>query len=80
MDSPCRPRILRAIQERVVTPVGGRSQKIDVRIIAATHRDLDQWVRPDISAKICHRLNVVPVELQPLRERVVDIGPLLNIF
>jgi DNA-binding NtrC family response regulator len=81
MDLAMQAKILRAIQERVVTPVGGRPQKIDVRIIAATHRDLEQWVRQGrFREDLFYRLNVVPVELQPLRKRAVDIAPLAEYF
>ena len=81
MDLAMQAKILRAIQERVVTPVGGRPQKIDVRIIAATHRDLEQWVRQGrFREDLFYRLNVVPIELQPLRNRAVDIAPLAEHF
>jgi DNA-binding NtrC family response regulator len=81
MDLAMQAKILRAIQERVVTPVGGRPQKIDVRIIAATHRDLEQWVKQGrFREDLFYRLNVVPVELQPLRKRATDIAPLAEHF
>jgi two-component system NtrC family response regulator len=81
MDLAMQAKILRAIQERVVTPVGGRPQKIDVRIIAATHRDLEQWVKQGrFREDLFYRLNVVPIELQPLRKRAVDIAPLAEHF
>jgi DNA-binding NtrC family response regulator len=81
MDLAMQAKILRAIQERVVTPVGGRPQKIDVRIIAATHRDLEQWVKGGrFREDLFYRLNVVPVELQPLRKRATDIAQLAEHF
>jgi DNA-binding NtrC family response regulator len=81
MDLAMQAKILRAIQERVVTPVGGRPQKIDVRIIAATHRDLEQWVKQGrFREDLFYRLNVVPIELQPLRKRATDIAPLAEHF
>jgi DNA-binding NtrC family response regulator len=81
MDLAMQAKILRAIQERVVTPVGGRPQKIDVRIIAATHRDLEQWVKQGrFREDLFYRLNVVPIELQPLRKRAADIAPLAEHF
>jgi DNA-binding NtrC family response regulator len=81
MDLAMQAKILRAIQERVVTPVGGRPQKIDVRIIAATHRDLEQWVKQGrFREDLFYRLNVVPIELQPLRKRAADIPPLAEHF
>jgi DNA-binding NtrC family response regulator len=81
MDLAMQAKILRAIQERVVTPVGGRPQKIDVRIIAATHRDLEQWVKQGrFREDLFYRINVVPIELQPLRKRTDDIAPLAEHF
>jgi DNA-binding NtrC family response regulator len=81
MDLAMQAKILRAIQERVVTPVGGRPQKIDVRIVAATHRDLERWVKQGrFREDLFYRLNVVPIELQPLRKRAADIVPLAEHF
>jgi two-component system NtrC family response regulator len=81
MDLAMQAKILRAIQERVVTPVGGRPQKIDVRIVAATHRDLEQWVKQGrFREDLFYRLCVVPIELQPLRKRPDDILPLAEHF
>jgi two-component system NtrC family response regulator len=81
MDLVMQAKILRAIQERVVTPVGGRPQKIDVRIVAATHRELGQWVKQGrFREDLYYRLNVVPIELQPLRKRQSDIAPLAEHF
>jgi DNA-binding NtrC family response regulator len=81
MDLAMQAKILRAIQERVVTPVGGRSQPIDVRIVAATHRDLAQWVsQGKFREDLFYRLNVVPIALQPLRDRAGDILPLAQHF
>jgi two-component system NtrC family response regulator len=81
MDLAMQAKILRALQERVVTPVGGKPQKVDVRIVAATHRDLEQWVKQGrFREDLFYRLNVVPIELQPLRERTADILPLAEHF
>jgi DNA-binding NtrC family response regulator len=81
MELAMQAKILRALQERVVTPVGGRPQKIDVRIIAATHRDLEQWVKQGrFREDLFYRLNVVPINLRPLRSRVADILPLAEYF
>ena len=81
MDLAMQAKLLRALQERVVTPVGGRPVPIDVRVIAATHRDLLQAVRDDrFREDLYYRLGVVPVALPPLRERLADIIPLAEHF
>jgi DNA-binding NtrC family response regulator len=81
MDFAMQAKILRALQERTVTPVGGRPVRVDVRVLAATHRDLeaaagDGAFREDLF----YRLNVVPIHLAPLRERLADIVPLAEHF
>src|SRR3984957_11918313 len=77
MDLAMRAKILRIIQERGVRSGGGKPQKVDVRIVAATHRDLEQWVKQGrFREDLFYRLNVVPIELQPLRKRTADILPL----
>jgi len=81
MDSAMQAKILRALQERIVTPVGGSATKVDARIVAATHRDLAQRVAGgSFREDLFYRLNVVPIHLPALRERLADIVPLAEYF
>ena len=81
MDLAMQAKLLRVLQERVVTPVGGRAVPIDVRVIAATHRDLLQAVQEGkFREDLYYRLGVVPVSLPPLRDRLADIIPLADHF
>jgi len=82
MPPEAQTRLLRVLQEGEYTTVGGRAPiKTDVRIIAATHRDLSQLIRQGLFREdLYYRLNVVPIRLPPLRERVEDIPELVNHF
>ena len=81
MPAAMQGKILRAIEERVVTPVGGKPCQFDARLIAATHRDLPNLVASGAFREdLYYRLNVVPIVLPPLRERREDILPLAEHF
>ena len=82
MPPEAQTRLLRVLQEGEYTTVGGRVPiKTNVRIIAATHRDLSQLIRQGLFREdLYYRLNVVPIRLPPLRERVEDIQELINHF
>lgn len=81
MNLAMQAKILRALQERIVTPIGGKSVSVDVRVIAATHRDLKQRVRDgNFREDLFYRLHVVPIHLPALRERIADILPLAEYF
>lgn len=75
-------RLLRFLQERVVVPVGDvRPIPVDVRVIAATHRDLAEMVRQDaFRLDLYYRLNVVQLDVPPLRNRRDDIAVLAEHF
>ena len=82
MPMEAQTRLLRVLQEGEYTTVGGRTPiKTDVRIIAATHRELKSQIQQGLFREdLFYRLNVVPLRLPPLRERLEDIGDLVRHF
>ncbi len=75
-------RLLSVLQDKTIERVGGvKTMKVDVRIIAATNKDLQSSVQSGkFRADLFYRLNVVPIHIPPLRERRDDIIPLLDYF
>jgi sigma-54 specific flagellar transcriptional regulator A len=82
MSLPMQVKLLRVLQERCFERVGGsKSIRCDVRIIAATHRDLNQSIADGkFREDLFYRLNVFPVELPPLRSRTEDLSVLIEEF
>lgn len=75
-------KLLRVLQENEITRVGGtRPVKVDVRVIAATNRDLEQMVKEKTFREdLYYRINVLPIRIPPLRERKEDITELAKVF
>jgi two-component system, NtrC family, nitrogen regulation response regulator NtrX len=82
MSLAAQAKVLRALQEGVITRVGGaKSIKVDVRVIAATNKQLPEEIREGrFREDLFHRLNVIPLHVPPLRERREDIPMLVQHF
>ncbi|MDF3936919.1 sigma-54 dependent transcriptional regulator [Pseudomonas citronellolis] len=80
MPLPMQVKLLRVLQERTFERVGSnKTQNVDVRIIAATHKNLERMIEDGgFREDLYYRLNVFPIEMAPLRERVEDIPLLMN--
>jgi len=77
-----QPKLLRVLQEREFEHLGGtQTKKVDVRLVAATHRDLESMMaQKQFRSDLYYRLNVFPIEVPPLRERSEDIPQLVRYF
>jgi two-component system nitrogen regulation response regulator NtrX len=82
MSSAVQAKVLRALEEGVVTRVGGsKSVRVDVRVVAATNKDLSSEIAEGrFREDLFYRLNVVPIHVPPLRERREDIPLLVDYF
>ncbi len=78
LPMPMQVKLLRAIQERAIRPLGAaRELALDIRLISATHRDIGQMVAEgQFREDLYYRINVVPLQIPPLRERVEDLPEL----
>ena len=82
MNLVLQAKLLRVLQERVVDRVGGdKPVNVDIRIIATTNRDMTKMIADgSFREDLYYRINVFPIKVPPLRERVVDIAPLAEYF
>jgi len=82
MPMPLQPKLLRVLQERTVRPVGGSHEvDVDVRIVAATNRDLDEAIEDHrFREDLFFRINVVQLAIPPLRARAADVLQLAQHF
>jgi two-component system response regulator PilR (NtrC family) len=82
LPTPLQVKLLRVLQERKVRPVGGQQEiEVDVRVVAATNRDVESAVREgSFRQDLFYRLNVIRIQLPPLRERKEDVPTLAAHF
>ena len=82
IPSEIQPKLLRALQEREFERLGStRTKKVDVRLVAATNRDLEKMIESrEFRSDLYYRLNVFPIRIPPLRERPEDIPLLVRYF
>jgi len=82
MSLDMQAKLLRVLEERTVTPVGGNSaQSLDLRVVAATHQDLSRLAdQQEFRSDLFFRLSVLPIHVPPLRERRADIAVLAQHF
>ena len=82
MPADLQAKLLRVLQDQLVTPIGAqRAHKVDVRIIAATHRDLDVLISTgSFREDLLYRLRVMPIHIPALRERSEDVKVLAEYF
>lgn len=82
MSLSTQAKVLRCLQENIITPVGSeKSFRVDVRIIAATNKDLKQEIaKGNFREDLFHRLNVIPIHVPSLNERREDIPELIEYF
>ncbi|MEL7060383.1 MAG: sigma-54 dependent transcriptional regulator [Acidobacteriota bacterium] len=82
MSARTQAKVLRALQSGEVEPVGAvGSVKVDVRVVAATHRDLQEEIeKGNFREDLFYRLNVIPIRTPPLREHLDDVPRLVNYF
>ncbi len=82
MHTEMQVKLLRVIQDKTITRLGGgKTKKVDVRIIAATNKNLEAEVKKgNFRQDLFYRLSVIPLYLPPLRERKMDVPPLFHFF
>ena len=82
MSADLQAKLLRVLEQGAIVPVGGdRATRVDVRVLAATHRNLERLVAlGEFRQDLFYRLNVLQIRIPPLRERLTDIIPLTEHF